>query len=65
MVPDIWNEKDAFIFKGKQSFFLDSLHLKMETSWSFKTSKTTYPMTQSHTPEDLNPEEQYMSISLS
>jgi len=61
--PDILKENDGFIFKWKQSLFLNSLPLKMKASLSFKTSETTHSMTWCHIPQDLNPQEEYISIS--
>jgi hypothetical protein len=63
VVPDILKENDDFIFKWKQSFFLDSLPLKMKASWSFKTSATTHSMTWCHIPQDLNPQKIYLNFS--
>jgi hypothetical protein len=40
---------------AQATFFMDCLTPKMKVLFSFETSGTARPITQCHTPEDLNP----------
>jgi len=54
--PDVMKDDIVAIFRVKQSkiFFLSCLNLKVEAVRYFKTSKSTYPVTQRNIPDNLN-----------
>ena len=54
--PDIINDDSVSIFRVLQSkiLFLSCLKLKVEAVRYFKTSKSTYPVTQHNVPDNLN-----------
>lgn len=47
VVPDVWKECSAIIFRIKKS----KMMMKRQSLWMFATA---YPVTQCHTPADLN-----------
>jgi len=53
---DVINDDSVSIFRVKQSktLFLSFLKLKVEAVRYFKTSKSTYPVTQRNVPDNLN-----------
>jgi len=53
-MPDVSKDHNALIFRGDESFFLDSLTLKKKSVTIFETAGTTNPTTQHHIPEHWN-----------
>lgn len=54
VVPDVWKDNSAFLFRVYLPSFLNCLSLRMKALWSLKTLEITCPMTQHHIPGDRN-----------